>query len=208
MQRVMVIDDEQIVLDSIKRILVPEGFEVETFQESTAGLEAALREKCAVLLTDIRMPGFSGMHILREMKKQAPEIPVILITGYSTVENAVQAMKIGAADYIEKPFDPDVLLEKIHEAVSQAPSPEPGAEAGVIHPETVKEILNRAANDNVFAESLLTQSVLSLEEYDLTAQEKLAILTGDIGWLESYLGSLDERQRAWLESRLGSEIWE
>lgn len=208
MQRVMVIDDEKIVLESIKRILGPEGFEVSTFQNSTEGLEAALDGGCGILLTDIRMPGFSGMHILREMKKNAPEVPVILITGYSTVENAVQAMKIGAADYIEKPFDPDVLLSKINEALSQASPPEPGAGAGVIHPETVREILNRAATDNTFAESLLTQSVLTLEEYDLTAQEKLALLTGDIGWLESYLGPLEERHRAWLESRLGSEIWE
>ncbi|MFP4562310.1 MAG: response regulator [Spirochaetia bacterium] len=208
MKRVMVIDDEKIVLDSIKRILEPEGFDVETYQKSTEGLEAASERKCSILLTDIRMPEFSGMHILREMKKKAPEVPVILITGYSTVENAVQAMKIGAADYIEKPFDPDVLIAKVNEALSKSEPPEPGADAGVIHTDTVREILDRAANDNTFAESLLTQSVLSLEEYDLTAQEKLAILTGDIGWLESYLGVLEERQRAWLESRLGSEIWE
>lgn len=208
MKRVMVIDDEKIVLDSIKRILEPEGFEVETFQESTKGLAAALERKCSILLTDIRMPGFSGMHVLREIKKKAPEIPVILITGYSTVENAVQAMKIGAADYIEKPFDPDVLLTKIFEAISHAPSPEPGGEAGVVHPDTVREVLNRAVTDNAFAEALLTQSIVILEGYDLTAQEKLALLTGDIGWLESYLRPLDARHRAWLESRLGSEIWE
>ena len=208
MQRVMVIDDEQIVLDSIKRILAPEGFEVETFQESTTGLEEALDKGCSILLTDIRMPGFSGMHILREIKKRAPEIPVILITGYSTVENAVQAMKIGAADYIEKPFDPDVLLAKVNEALSKSGPPEPGADAGVIHPETVREILDRAVTDDSFAESLLTQSIVSLEGYDLTAQEKLALLTGDIGWLESYLRPLDARHRAWLETRLGSEIWE
>ena len=102
--KVLVIDDEQIVLNSVKRVLGQAGFDVETTLSGRQGLEWALNKTYDVVLTDIRMPDIGGMIVLRDVKRAKPELPVMIITGYANVQSAVQAMKLGAADYVEKPF--------------------------------------------------------------------------------------------------------
>ena len=73
-----------------------------------------------IVLTDIRMPDISGLIVLRDVKRQKPSLPVIIITGYASVQSAVEAMKLGAADYITKPFTPDQLSEAVATAIAQA----------------------------------------------------------------------------------------
>ena len=117
-QRVLVIDDEPVVSLSIRRILAPEGFEVECANDSRAGLEMALASNFDVIFLDLMMPGMDGMEVLRHIKEANVASEVIMITGHSTIESAVEAMKQGAADYIGKPFAPGqvkMLLEKIFE---------------------------------------------------------------------------------------------
>ncbi|MFW6180359.1 MAG: response regulator, partial [Spirochaetota bacterium] len=106
--KVLVIDDEQIVLDSVSRILTGEGYQVDTAIRSREGLGLALSRDYDLVLTDIRMPEMGGMRILRDIKRSKPAVPVIIITGYATVQSAVQAMQLGAYNYIEKPFTPEV----------------------------------------------------------------------------------------------------
>jgi DNA-binding NtrC family response regulator len=204
--RVLVIDDEQIILDSIRKILEGGDYEVEVSLSGRQGLDWALKKQYDVVLTDIRMPDIGGMRVLRDIKRAKPSLPVVMITGYATVQSAVEAMKLGAMDYLEKPFTPEKILEvvgsSVHKAATQAVE-----EQSLIHKEEVIKVLERAASDSEFISRLLYRGVETLDEYDLTGPEKLALLTGDIEWIEKYVGPLTPTQRRWLEQRLSAEIW-
>ncbi len=205
-KKVLVIDDESIVLDSVKKILTAEDFEVDPAQSSREGLERAMSREYDLVLTDIRMPEIGGMRILRDIKRSRPTLPVVIFTGYATVQSAVQAMKLGASDYIEKPFTPDMLLTTIKKVLEKAAREEPEKQE-LIHKDEVIRVLERAAVDSEFVASLFYYGAEALQDYELTGPEKLAILTGDIQWIESQIGQLTAEQKRWLESRLGAEIW-
>lgn len=205
-KRVLAIDDEQIVLDSVRKILSAENFEVDTALSSRQGLAWAMSREYDLVLTDIRMPEIGGMRILRDIKRVKPALPVAIFTGYATVQSAVQAMKLGAADYIEKPFSPDMLLTAVKKALEKARTEQPERQE-LIHRDEVIRVLERAAVDSEFVASLFYYGADALQDYDLTGPEKLAVLTGDVQWIESQLGPLTPTQKRWLESRLSAEVW-
>ncbi|UCG67513.1 MAG: response regulator, partial [Deltaproteobacteria bacterium] len=91
-KKALVIDDEQIVLDSVSKILADENYEVDVSLSGRKGLESAIQKDYDVVLTDIRMPDIGGMRVLRDIKRAKPSLPVVIITGYATVRSAVQAM--------------------------------------------------------------------------------------------------------------------
>jgi len=205
-KKALVIDDENIVLDSIKRILTQDAFEVDVCKNSRQGLDYGLTRQYDIVLTDIRMPEISGMRILRDLKRFKPSMPVIIITGFATVKSAVQAMKLGATDYIEKPFTPEELISAVHNTLEVASKEEP-EEQKIIHHEEVLSVLNRIIDDKDFVEDISIHGADALEEYNLTGPEKLAILTGDIAWIEQHVGKLNDKQKRWLNERLSAEIW-
>jgi DNA-binding NtrC family response regulator len=108
-QRILVIDDEPVVGLSCRRVLEPLGHEVEVFQDPQAGLRAALSGGYDLILLDLRLPGADGLDLLARIKSAGVPSEVVIITGNSSVESAVDAMKQGAADYLSKPFSPDQL---------------------------------------------------------------------------------------------------
>jgi DNA-binding NtrC family response regulator len=117
-RRVLVIDDEAVVGLSCIRILASEGHKVETRQNSREGLELALTGEYDVILLDVVMPEMDGLEVLRRLKEAGVHSEVVIITGYATVQTAVEAMKLGAVDYVSKPFTPDelrVVLAKVIE---------------------------------------------------------------------------------------------
>jgi DNA-binding NtrC family response regulator len=191
-RKALVIDDEQIVLDSVGTLLRDEGFDVDVSPSGREGLDWAIERKYDVILSDIRMPDIGGMRVLRDVKRIHPSLPVIMITGYASVDSAVQAMKLGAADYIEKPFEPEQLIDSVNRALGVSPEAE---EQGLIHKDEVAKVLERAESDDDFFMNLLESSVDALDEYDLTKAEKLAIVTGDARWIEDQLGRLTRAQR-------------
>jgi len=206
-KRALVIDDEQIVLDSVSKILTEDGrYEVEVSLTGRKGLDLAVQRPYDIVLTDIRMPDIGGMRVLRDIKRAKPSLPVVMITGYSSVRSAVQAMKLGAADYIEKPFTPDQILEAVSSALDMAATQEPEEQALIHHEEMIK-VLERAASDGEFLRSLLEDAADALDEYELTGPEKLALLTGDTEWIEEHVGRLTRSQRRWLDLRRSAEIW-
>jgi two-component system, LuxR family, response regulator FixJ len=121
--RVVVIDDDEAVLDSLRVLLESEGLEVETFERAGAFLERFESGLPGCLVTDVRMPEMDGLDLLRALSARGPLPPVIVITGHGEVPMAVEAMKLGACDFIEKPFDPYALLASIREALSAAAGP-------------------------------------------------------------------------------------
>ncbi|MFO8165612.1 MAG: response regulator, partial [Desulfatiglandales bacterium] len=202
----LVIDDEQIVLDSVSKILKDENYEVDVTLSGREGLNQAIEKEYDIVLTDIRMPDIGGMRVLRDVKRAKPSLPVVIITGYASVKSAVQAMKLGAADYIEKPFTPDQLLKAVDSALNIATTQEPETQA-LIHKEEMIKVLERAASDSSFFTNLLEYASDALDEYDLTGPEKLALLTGDVEWIEQEIGPLTRSQRRWLDLRRSAEIW-
>jgi len=205
-KKALVIDDEQVVLDSVTKILTDENYEVDVSLSGRKGLEDAIQRDYDIVLTDIRMPDIGGMRVLRDIRRAKPSLPVVMITGYASVESSVQAMKLGAADYIEKPFTPDQLLKAVASALDIAATQEP-EEQELIHKEEMIKVLERASSDSEFIANLLYQGADALEEYELTGPERLAVLTGDIEWIEEQIGPLTATQKRWLEQRLSAEIW-
>jgi DNA-binding NtrC family response regulator len=200
-KRALVIDDEQVVLDSVSKILDDENYEVDVTLSGREGIDRAIKKTYDIVLTDIRMPDIGGMRVLRDVKRAKPSLPVVMITGYASIESSVQA-----ADYLEKPFTPDQLLKAVASALDIAAAQEPEEQA-VIHKEEMLKVLERASSDSAFIADLLYQGANALEQYNLTGPEKLAILTGDIEWIEGQIGPLTADQKRWLEQRLSAEIW-
>ena len=205
-KKALVIDDEQVVLDSVSKVLTDEDYKVDVSLSGREGLNQAIQKEYDIVLTDIRMPDIGGMRVLRDIKRAKPSLPVVMITGYASVRSSVQAMKLGAADYVEKPFTPDQLIRAVASALDIAAT-KPPEEQALIHKEEMITILERAASDSEFIAKLLYEGADALEEYDLTGPEKLALLTGDIEWIEKNMGPLKTNQKLWLEQRLSAEIW-
>ncbi len=108
--RILVVDDELIVRDSLKEWLEEEGFTVDVAESGPDALEQLEKTPYHLMLTDIKMPGMDGVEVLQKAKEKYPDLTVVMMTAYATVETAVEAMKIGALDYLVKPFDPDTLV--------------------------------------------------------------------------------------------------
>jgi len=116
--KILVVDDEDIVRTSCSRTLVPEGYDVRLAKNGVEGLQMAAGERFDLVLTDLKMPDMDGIEVLRIIKEKWPETVVIIVTGYQTVDTAVKAIKLGANNYIEKPFTPDALLSAVSEALT------------------------------------------------------------------------------------------
>jgi len=117
--RILVVDDEPIVCESCQRILQEEGYEVECTLSGKEAFEKMRENPFDIVITDLKMPGIDGMEVLKTFRKSYPDVIVIMITGYSTVETAVEAMKVGAFDYIPKPFTPDEVSVVVKKALEK-----------------------------------------------------------------------------------------
>ncbi len=115
--RILVVDDEEIVIKSCLRILADGEFQVEAVQEGRAALRKVEENPYDVMILDIMMPNMDGLEVLRWVKETHPNVDVIMVTGLSQIHTAVQAMKLGAFDYISKPFEPDELRLVVQRAL-------------------------------------------------------------------------------------------
>ena len=117
--RILVVDDEMIVCESCKRILEEERYEVETALSGKEAFDKMKANPFDIVITDLKMPGIDGMEVLKTFRKEYPDSIIIMITGFSTVETAVEAMKLGAFDYIPKPFTPDEVSIVVKRAIEK-----------------------------------------------------------------------------------------
>ena len=117
---VHVIDDDEAMRDSLAFLLGAAGMEVRTYESATGFLDVVSKvATTGCVITDVRMPGMSGIDLLRRLRELELGIPVIVITGHGDVPLAVEAMKIGALDFLEKPFDDEVLLASVRSVFKQ-----------------------------------------------------------------------------------------
>ncbi|MCG6881346.1 MAG: sigma-54 dependent transcriptional regulator [Deltaproteobacteria bacterium] len=115
--RVFVIDDEPLTLKNLRRILEKDGHSVSTFTNPFRALKRLEEDPCDLVISDVRMPYMDGVTVLDHIKRSAPNIGVILITGYASLDGAVEATKLGAYHYLEKPFTPEQIRELAREAL-------------------------------------------------------------------------------------------
>jgi DNA-binding NtrC family response regulator len=109
MARVLIVDDQEMMRDSLAATLSRDGHEVVAAHDGQAALNRLTERRFDLMLTDLKMPRVNGLELLGEVKKVRPDLPVILMTAFATVQTAVEAMKLGAYDYIQKPFDGEEL---------------------------------------------------------------------------------------------------
>jgi DNA-binding NtrC family response regulator len=152
---VAVLDDEQRMVDVLRMVLARDGYEVEGFVRPDDALEAIAERPVDVLVTDLRMPGPDGLEVLRRARAVVPDLPVILVTAHATVQTAIAALREGAFDYVEKPFDNDELKALVRRAVDVGRL---GRENRYLR----AELRSRYAPDRIVAESAAMRQVLDL----------------------------------------------
>ena len=134
--KLLVVDDEPVVCMSCSRIFEGRGYGVETSTSSDEGLAMATTRDYDAILLDLRMPEMDGLEFLRELRQRQRQTPVVVITGYSSVSNAVEAMRLGAKDFVPKPFTPDEIARVVGRIV---PAERPAAPAKAAVPEAAAQ---------------------------------------------------------------------
>jgi len=117
--KVLVVDDEEVIRKGICRVMEGRGYQAESSESGFGAIEKLQKAPFNIVITDLKMPGMDGIEVLKAIKILQPDVPVIIITGYSTVDTAVDAMKNGAFDYIAKPFTPKQIIEMVEKALEQ-----------------------------------------------------------------------------------------
>lgn len=146
--RILVVDDEDDFRETMVNRLVKRDFDAEGAESGEKALERVNAYLFDVILLDIRMPGIDGITALREIKKIKPLIEVIMLTGHGSVESGIEGMKLGAFDYLLKPCDFNVLLEKIQQAYEKKAAHDDKIRQATIrdlsaHPGRVRELIKK-----------------------------------------------------------------
>ena len=157
-QRILIIDDEAGIRDSLETLLTLEGFRVDLAGDGVSGLDQLTRNAYDLMLLDLALPGESGIDLLPRIKVLVPDLPVIMITAYGTVGNVVDAIRAGASNFVQKPWDNEKLLADIRIAIGKN-----RAEQEVVH-------LKRTLKQRVSFENIVGKSEPMLRLFDLVAQ--------------------------------------
>jgi DNA-binding NtrC family response regulator len=157
-QRILIIDDEAGIRDSLETLLTLEGFRIDLAPDGRAGLDMLTRYPYDLMLLDLALPGESGIDLLPRIKSLTPDLPVIMITAYGTVDNVVDAIRAGASNFVQKPWDNEKLLADIRLAIGKT-----RAEQEVV--QLKRTLKQRTSFDNIVGKS---EPMLRL--FDLVAQ--------------------------------------
>ncbi len=117
--KILVVDDDAIVIKSCRRILEAEGFEVMTVPSADEALEKIKAYDFDLVVMDVKMPKHDGIFLMREFKKNWPDIPIIVMSGYPTPETIADVLRLGAIQFIPKPFKPDEFMKSIKEVIKK-----------------------------------------------------------------------------------------
>ncbi len=130
---IYVVDDDEAVRRALQALLTVEGFSVVGFDSAESFLAGLPERPEGCVLLDVRMPGLSGLEVQRELKRRGTTLPVVIITGHGDVPMAVAALKAGAVDFLEKPFDKGAILAAVDEALRRAAVPEAPADRAALN---------------------------------------------------------------------------
>ena len=157
-QRILIIDDEAAIRESLETLLLLEGYLVETATNGEEGLDQIQQNIYDLVLLDLALPGKNGLEILQLIRELQPALPVIMITAYGKVDNIVDAMRLGAQNFVQKPWDNDKLLADIRSAI------------GRYHAEEENLQLKRALKQRYSFSNIVGKSEAMLRIFDLVAQ--------------------------------------
>src|SRR3990172_1754292 len=155
---ILIIDDEAAIRESLTTLLELEGYEVESAEAGEPGLARLGNRPFDLVLLDFALPGRNGVEVLRDIRDRDPELAVIMITAYGTVENAVQAMQAGATNFIQKPWDNEKMLADVRAAVARRRAEEENVQ------------LKRALKQRYNFEHIVGKSEPMLRIFDLVGQ--------------------------------------
>jgi two-component system response regulator PilR (NtrC family) len=173
MEKILIIDDEKSILDLLNVVFEKEGYLVKTSLSATRAVELIGNEDIDMIISDIKMPKMSGMELLRYVRKNRPDIPIVMITAYGTIKQAVEALKAGAMDYIVKPFD----VEELKIIVAQ------GLEKKRLKEENLflkKELKEKYDFENMIGKSRVMQEIYNLIE-KVAGTDSTVLITGESG---------------------------
>jgi two-component system, LuxR family, response regulator FixJ len=170
---VFFVDDEPQVCKAVELTLQRERYHVRTFTSASECLKLLATEKCDVLISDVNMPEINGIEFLIKVKSLYPWLPLLAITGYSSVPLAVRAIKAGAVDFIEKPFGRNSLLEKIKLAIEQSARNLLTLQNGLSNAESRVLELIVAGKGNKEIAQILDRSIRTIEDHRAKIMRKL-----------------------------------
>ncbi|HEX6771580.1 MAG TPA: response regulator, partial [Acidobacteriaceae bacterium] len=156
--RILIIDDEAAIRESLETLLVLEGYNVGTAPDGVKGLDELERQSYDLLLLDLALPGENGIDLLPRILDRHPQLPVIMITAYGTVTNVVDAIRAGARNFVQKPWENEKLLADIRAAIAQHRTEEENVQ------------LKRALKQRYTFENIVGKSESMLRILDLVAQ--------------------------------------
>jgi len=164
---VYVIDDDQAMRDSLSFLLEAAGFDVTLFESALKFLDALPELAFGCVVSDVRMPDLDGIELLKKMKTRPGAFPIIIMTGHGDIPLAVEAMKLGAIDFLEKPFEDDRLITMIEMAIRQA---EPAAKSEALTQDIVARIATLSPRERQVMDGLIAglSNKLIARDYDIS----------------------------------------
>jgi DNA-binding NtrC family response regulator len=212
---ILVMDDELSVAKGLEMILTEEGYEVDLAMTGRDALEVFGKKEIDLLVADLRLPDIDGMDVVRAVKEERPQTGVVVITGYASVNSAVESMRWGAFDYLSKPFTEDQIKTSVGEALREKNrkrsettlAKAASEEEKLIQRREVIRVLNRTAEDADFWKELMFSGSDALQGYTLSDEAKAAVASGDLRWLNREVGELSQKQLKFIYKRLEREAW-
>jgi len=205
---ILIVDDEASMRESLRDWFLDLGYQAETACDGEEALKLIDEKNYGLLILDLKLPGQDGIEVLKKARMRHPDLRAIIITAYPSVDTAREAIKQGAIDYLPKPFVLSELEKLVAENIVAA---EVEIMRQPVHKHAVAailKVLTRAADDSEFVSRLSENPEETLAEYtDLSAEEKEALIDGDIKTIETWVGKLDQRKATWLWCRLSQEKW-
>jgi len=212
---VLVMEDEEIVAKGLEMVLEEEGYDVDLAYTGAGALETFSNKDFDLLIADLRLPDSDGLEVIKIVKERRPETEVVVITGYSSVTSAVDAMKIGVADYLPKPFTESEIIVAVDNALNKNKLSVVSEDEGKVRPikcnllqkRQVIYVLDRANQDVEFSRNLLEGDSSALKDYCLSSEARAAITSGDLNWIRKNVGELADEQLKFIFRRLEREAW-
>jgi DNA-binding response OmpR family regulator len=213
--QVLIMEDEPSVGKGLQMVLTESGYIVDVATTGQSALDTFNKKDFDLLVADLRLPDIDGMEVIRKVKHDRPDTEVVVITGYSTVPSAVEAMKLGACDYLSKPFSDDEFKSAVKGALGgreekftkEALDTFETEDRKLIQKKEVMRVLDRTAMDEKFWCMLMENSTEVLKEYHLSSEARAAITSGDLDWIKNNVGKLSKEQLTSIYRILEREVW-
>jgi len=212
---ILIMEDDVNVAKGLKMILDEEGYDVDLQGTGYGAMDAMGKYDYDLLMADLRLPDIDGMQVVKQTKENNPDTEIIVMTGYATSSLAVDAMKLGANDFIAKPFTEEQIKSAIKEALAQTASKTRSRNFSDMDTENytsiqkreVLKVLNRTSEDEEFWIDLMEGESSALDEYALSSEAKAAVTSGDLKWINENIGELTQKQLMFVYKRLEREAW-